>query len=461
MKLRGRMIELNLRRTWTEISEYLSDSPNPLRLVELINRVPPCSWTFKFTFDGTGQITVKINCDHNISDDVVLALFDGSLEEMLFADAIYLYHIGKYITADTAKILENPPPLNVINFQNINLNSDGLLILNGFCRSNSMPSVIQKDSIVHSYFLENTWLGSQDFVESEHYIRWMVFASEYLICSGDRYENKLDTIDVFATKTNLYNSSGERIGYASFRTSPLLKNNEVYTIFGPLIQKPKNWLTKNRQDPNWIIEIGSEKLKQTGFQGESTIKLINTLVDSIESARISVTESADFQDYVQSIQWKRQAESAESLNERQEKVRTRKRVVFNDKTVMLVPSNENEVIILLSKLEALNALPFHKFLLWEHTPKEGIDAIVSYQIRETDVQSMFVAAEIEHHFESFFTHGHLPNQVDLVICWDLLGNRKLPGKLEKRSEWLFQFQYQNEETFYVVVLSKIPYLQFK
>lgn len=168
------MIELNLRRTWTEISQYLCHSPNPLRLVELINRVPPCCWTFKFTFDGTGQITVKINCDHNISDDAVLALFDGMLEEILFADAIYLYQTGKYITADTAKILEDPPSLNVINFQNLNLNSDFLLILKGFWRSNSVPSVIQKDSAVHSYFLENTWLGSQDFVESEHYIRWIV-----------------------------------------------------------------------------------------------------------------------------------------------------------------------------------------------------------------------------------------------------------------------------------------------
>lgn len=455
------MIELNLRRTWTEISEYLSNSPNPLRLVELINRVPPCRWTFKFTFDGTGQITVKINCDRNVSDDDVLALFDGTLEEILFADVIYLYQTEKYITADTARILENPSPLNIINFQNLNLDSDFLLTLKGFWRSNFIPSDIQKDSIVRSYFLENTWLGSQDFSESDYYIRWIVFASEYLICPGDRYENKLNTTDIFTTKTNLYNPSGERIGYASFRTSPLLKNDEVYTIFGPLIRKPENWQTKNQQEPNWIVEIGSEKLKQTGVQGESTTKLVNELVDSVENARISVTESENFQDYAQRIQWKRQTESAESLNERQEKARTRKKVIFNDKPVMLVPSNEYEVLILLSKLEALDALPFHKFFLWEHTSKEGIDAIVSYQIKETDVRSVFVAAEIEHHFNNFFTHNHPPNQVDLVICWDLLGNKNLPGKLEPQSEWLFQFRHQNDESFYVIVLSEIPCLQFK
>ena len=455
------MIKLNLRRTWTEISEYLSSTPYPLRLVELINRVPPCSWTFKFTFDGSGQITVKINCDRNVSDDNVLALLDGTLEEILFADVIYLYQTGKYITADTARILENPSPSNIINFQIANLDSDFLLTLKGFWRSNFIPSEIQKESIVRSYFLENTWLGSHDFAESDHYIRWIVFASEYLICPGDRYENKLNTTDIFTTKTNLYNQSGEPIGYASFHISPLLKNDEVYTTFGPLIPKPENWQTRKRQEPKWIIEIGSEKLKQTGIQGESTTKIFNELVDSVRKARISVVESADFQDYVQRIQWKRQTESAESLNERQEKTRTRKRVIFNDKPLMLVPSNENEVLILLSKLEAIDALPFYKFILWEHTSKEGIDAIVSYQLNETDVQSVFVAAEIEHHFENFFTHGHPPNQVDLVICWDLLENKNLPGKLEPQSKWLFQFRHQNDESFYVVVLSDIPNLQFK
>ena len=49
------MIPLNLRRTWSEIADYLSNNPNPLRITDSFNRVPPCSWTFRFTFDGTGK----------------------------------------------------------------------------------------------------------------------------------------------------------------------------------------------------------------------------------------------------------------------------------------------------------------------------------------------------------------------------------------------------------------------
>ena len=452
------MMELSLRRTWTEISEYLSSNQNPLRLVELINRVPPCCWTFKFTFDGTGRITVKIACDYNVSDNDALALFDGTLEEIFFADAIYLCQTGKYFTADTAGLLNSPSLSNVIKFRNLNLDADFLLILKGFWRSISTPPDIQKDSTVRSYFLENTWLGSQDFSDSEHCIRWNVFGTNQLIHPGDRYKTKLDITDIFTTKTPLFNARGERIGNASFRTSPSLKNDEIYTMFGPLMPKPKNWLTKNRQDPHWIVEINCETLKQTGVQGESTTKLINELVDSVEDARILVTESSCFQNYAQRIQWKRQTESAESLNDRLEKARIRKRVIFNDKPVMLVPSNEYEVLILLSKLETLNALPFHKFLLWEHTARAGIDAIVSYQIREIDVQSMFVAVEIEHQFENFFTHNHPHNQVDLVICWDFK-NSEVHEKLDQRNKWLFE--YRNKESFDVVVLSLIPNLQVK
>ena len=58
------MIELNLRRTWYEISDDLNSSKlNPLRIAELINRAPPCCWTFKFTFDAANRTIVEINCD--------------------------------------------------------------------------------------------------------------------------------------------------------------------------------------------------------------------------------------------------------------------------------------------------------------------------------------------------------------------------------------------------------------
>lgn len=452
------MIELNLQRTWSEIFEHLNNNPNPLRITELVNRFPPCCWTFKFTFDGLGRTTVKIDCDATVSDEDALILLDGSLEEVFFADAFHLRQMGKYFTGNTTELLKNPPALNLMRLRHSDLKADFLLILEGFWQSDSVPSEIQQDSTVRSCFLENTWLGSSDFVESEYYIRWLVFGNEQLIRPESRYKIKLGATDSFTTQVNLSDTNGNHIGQANFYTSPSLKDDEIYTMSGPLAPKQKNWLTSDTESAHWIVEISSESLRQPAIQLDHTSELINKLIDSVGSARILVTESNCFKDYEQKIQWKRQIRAADSLKQRQERARKGDRIIFNDKPVMLVPSNENEVLVLLAKLEALDALPFHEFCLWEYTARTGIDAIASYQIREVDVQSMFVAIEVEHYFESFFDHNHPHNQVDLVICWDFRHSRSA-ANLRKRNEWLFE--YQNDESFFVVVLSYIPNLRIE
>ena len=450
------MSDLKLRRTWYEISEYLNSKPHPLRIAELVNRIPPRCWTFRFSFDSTGRISVEIDCDPTVSDNDALSLLDGSLEEALFADTLYLRQAGKYLTEDTSRLLKDPPSSNLITLRKLDRRADFLLALKSFWQSDSAPSEIQQSLAIRSYFFENTWLGSPDFTDSEHSIRWIVFGTKELIRPESRYKTKLGSIDNFTTQADLYNTNGDHIGQASFQTSPILKDNEIYTTFGPLVPKSKNWLTRSHEDPCWIVEVGSEKLNQAVVQGKPTIRLINELIDSVEMARTSVTESDRFQGYKQNIQRKQQTRAANRLKKRQERAQIADKVIFKGKPVMLAPSNENEVLILLCKLEALHALPFHEFLLWEYTSRVGIDAIASYQIRETDVQALFSAVEVEYHFENFFDHEHPHNQVDLVICWDFRDG-EAPVELRRYSECLFE--YRNNESFFVVVLSHIPNLQ--
>lgn len=456
------MIQLNLQRTWSEISECLTNNPNPLRIAELVNRVPPCSWTFQFIFNSTNQIDVLINCDSEVSDEYALSLLDGSLEEIFFADALSVRQTGKYFTKNTSQTLRDPPPSNLITFcNNSDREANFLLTLKGFWQSETVPPVIQQCSTIRSYFSENTWLGSPDFADSEYYIRWQVFAKEYLICPQNRYAIKLET-ESFTTRESLYNANREHIGHATFHTDPSLKNDEIYTTFGPFVPKKKNWLTRNRQYPYyWIVEINSEKLRQAVIRRDPTTILINELVNSVENAYILVTKSDSFQGYDQKIRRERRAESVDSLKERQERARKGARVLFKGKPVMLVPSNENEVLVLLSKLEALNALPFHEFILWEYTAQRGIDAIATYQIKPDRNQTMFATVEVEYRFENFLEHGHPHDQVDMVICWDF---RKPETALEtyklyKHDEWLFE--YRNDKSFYIVILSQISNLQIE
>ena len=452
------MISLNLRRTWSEIADYLSNNPNPLRITELINRVPPCSWTFRFTFDGTGKTNVKVDCDHTIDDQESLALLDGTLEEVLFADAFHLRRSGEYLLGDTAAFLKDPPPSNLITLQNSNQKAGSLLTLQGFWQSNSTPPETQNSTAVRSYFLENTWLGSPDLADSDHCIRWIVFGSEQVICPSNRYETKLGHTDIFTHQTSLYNTNSKYIGQAKFQTSSLLESNKIYTMFGELAPKKKKWQMRHPKHLHWIVEIENEKLKQNITKGKSNTKLVNELIDAVETARISVVNSCPFQDYMSNIQRKRQTEAANRLRERQERAQTADKIIFNNKPVMLVPSNENEVLVLLSKLEALNALPFHEFTLWEYTARAGIDAIASYQIEDVDVPSQLMAVEVEHRFENFFDHEHPHHQVNMVICWDFRDG-EVPAELHQRSEWLFE--YRNDESFIVVVLSHIPNLKVR
>ena len=452
------MIELNMRRTWSQISDYLnSGNANPLRISEIVNRVPPCSWNFLFTFNNTNNIKVQINCDSEVSDDHVQSLLDGSLEEIFFTDKISLRKKGKYFTADTSEFLNNPPPSNLIKLQyNSDCEADSLLTLKGFWQSrqsNSIPPEIQRNDEVCAYFLENTWLGSPDFTNSDHCIRWIIFGTEQLIRPVNRYKNKLNAVDTFIIQVDLYNTNRDCIGQVIFQTSPSLKSDEIYTMFGPLIPKKHKWLSRTSKDLHWIVEIKSETLNRTVIQGEPTTKLTNELVDSVGEAWNSITESDSYINYEQEVKRKQHIKAANKLKERQNRVQTANKVFFNDRPLMVIPSNENEVIVLLSKLDALGALPFHEFFLWEYTSRAGIDALASYQIRDVDVRSMYSAIEVEHNFENFFDHDHPHHQVNMVICWDFRDG-EVPVNLRQRDDWLFE--HRNDESFTVLVLSRIP-----
>ena len=112
------MINLSLQRTWHQISSYLnSNSPNPLRIAELVNRIAPCCWTFRFSFDDANRTIVKIDCDSTVPDEDALVLLNGSLEEVFSQMSSLFVRQGKYLTADISKLLQDPPTSNLLHFK--------------------------------------------------------------------------------------------------------------------------------------------------------------------------------------------------------------------------------------------------------------------------------------------------------------------------------------------------------
>jgi hypothetical protein len=82
------------------------------------------------------------------------------------------------------------------------------------------------------------------------------------------------------------------------------------------------------------------------------------------------------------------------------------------------PENENDVLCLLWKLEALNALPFKRFETLGHAGT-GPDLIVHFQEDEQSNPERYVSVEVENKFYNYTLHGHKPSQYPRIICWEL------------------------------------------
>lgn len=99
-----------------------------------------------------------------------------------------------------------------------------------------------------------------------------------------------------------------------------------------------------------------------------------------------------------------------------------------DKPLVLCrePENENDVLCLLWKLEALGALPFRKFQTLGHAGS-GPDLIVHFQEDEQSNPDRYTSIEIESKFYNYTLHGHKPAQYPRIICWEVGKTPKIPS----------------------------------
>ncbi len=82
------------------------------------------------------------------------------------------------------------------------------------------------------------------------------------------------------------------------------------------------------------------------------------------------------------------------------------------------PENENDVLCILWKLEALGALPFRKFQTLGHAGS-GPDLIVHFQEDAQSNPDRYASIEVENKFYNYKVHGHKPSQYPRVICWEI------------------------------------------
>lgn len=113
--------------------------------------------------------------------------------------------------------------------------------------------------------------------------------------------------------------------------------------------------------------------------------------------------------------------------------------------------SEMDTLAVFWKLEAMGVLPFAKFITWEHTKRDGIDVIASYQIDDESATENFVPVEFEFQFENYLTHGHNPKQTKCIVCWTI-GNE---NSLRRRNAYSF-FYDVDDVSIPVFAIEKFP-----
>ena len=173
-----------------------------------------------------------------------------------------------------------------------------------------------------------------------------------------------------------------------------------------------------------------------------------------------VAESDAYKSFVAYTKRQKDIRGAETLDERKRKLaRPEQRWVYytssagQRRRIHREPENENDTLAVLWKLEALGALPFHRFESLEHSPL-GADLVAHFQETQESNPERFATVEAEFVFTNFKLHGHNPGQMPLVICWDLGKSRKVRLR-DTNTAWKFIAEL-GDVNVRVFALAKMP-----
>lgn len=456
-------IKVALRRTVREIAEYLS-APNPLRVLRLINVLPPRSWHFALTFDGSNRTVLTIRSEPKLTAVELFQLANGALQEMFAADVVILHDASASVSMRIPDLPDSAEDTNMLTAEAGPSQESGLLALIGYFGS-KIPASLQSDSFVTRELTENTWFESVKFSKNHHRVSWNVLGKVQVYSPQDRLVLGTGTELVYRRNVALSDPPGSHLGELFLATSPRVEQNRIYHSrlgnFDPAKFTQDFWRRLNGGAERWLLEIDESRLKSGVVLDMTPAALVRAILAAVAQRTKVESQGASFATYWSEVQRQKLIQSASALAACQEKATETSRVFFRGTELLCVPGCENEVVALLCKLEVLQGIPFNHFKLLEYTPKRGIDALADFQIEAVGAIIRFGAVELEHYFENFFDRDHPVEQVHLVICWDFRdGNPPSDLPLQRKHNWLFSYS-RNGYTFWVRVLSRIPNLEIR
>ena len=369
-----------LRKTWREIAEYLDEGPHVTRIVETVNRLAPRPWTFRFAFSRAGTTDLLIDGQPPLSVTEAALVLDGFLDELFLTDTSLVHAPDGTYSIDTGAILLNPPHHNDLTPRKTAPPSSltGLQLV-GFGRTKQLPSSLHLIDDLAEVSTLRTWLGAYRFAQrSGLTVDWNMYGHVTRLVPAPRSSTLLGPHDTFTRHLDLFAPDGEHLGSALAGTSPRLSATTVWTDIGQIDRRlllPNSRFMQRSPTPPWFVEIGTSQLGSHYWDTPGRNRLIKCTVAAVDTALAELEHHDTYLAYADTMHRKDKRRAAQALARRQRRAAAARSVAYNGQPLQTEPSCENEVLVLLSKLEVLGAIPFHQFQLVEYTAQKGIDAL--------------------------------------------------------------------------------------
>jgi len=292
--------------------------------------------------------------------------------------------------------------------------------------------------------LTQTSLGSS-VLQLPRRIKWQLPGKDHNLEFVDRIDarksdNSIRISQVFLFTGGKFALALQATGQSHFTLTS--KGREIYTEANPPWLQSKT-LSDKLPGIKYILEAewfdAEVAIDGTPVLGNSLQKVIGNIISNFLDMPSNSTEILD---WINAVNRQQQIISANRLRERKETVQNGRFVWLGEKKIHREPQNEQDVVILLSKLDVLSRHhPFHNFNLWEHTAKVGIDAIIDIQVDAIDEPDPFATMEIEYKLSNFISHRHPTELTKYIACWYVDNVNPKHGTLKRDSDrpWLWHY----------------------
>ena len=452
---------LLLRRTPEEIYEYNSRFSTSLGILKILNLLPPRDWRFTFTFVRETTI-LSIQTEPQLTVDEFRRLADGTIPEVFNAATVCFR--GSATDAVRCAPVQGARlnTLPLVPWTSSDADFRGLQLV-GFS-DNILPPAFQNASHVRQHLYELTWFGShyKAYVYRARSFRWDLFGAVATYGPSARGTLIASSDPVETFECQVLDAAANPIGVAalvatSSRGIPLSKLYHSRLGLATTSLVLKDWLPREHaRKVGLLLEIDENTLNYGADGAIGPYDSWKSVCAAFQMATQELCRSHKFSLFMDQIESAARTRSAKALAARQDALRARARVYYGRTELGCVPASENEVVVMLAKLEAIGGIPMPLFRLLEYTPRQGIDALGDFQLSPEAAPERLAPIEVEFHFENFLRHGHAIEQVRLIVCWGF-GSASTAERapLRQQEQWLYTYT-KNQYSVSVVVLSRLP-----